>query len=66
MVRSFKEFQKEFGEPYYSRRQMAEALERCSKEHVVNRVIKRGKDFNIAMRILAIYKTLDGIIVEVD
>jgi len=63
---SYKEFLLEFdNEPKYTRRQMAEAMKQCVAEHVVNRVIQQGKDYNIAMQILAIHKTPEGIIVIV-
>lgn len=57
-------------EPVYTRRQMAEALERCSREYQVNRVIQSfngqvGPSCSIAMQILAVHKTPDGVVVIV-
>lgn len=65
-IRSFKEFSHEFdNEKIYTRRDMAEAIRKCQDEHVVNRVIQQGKDVNIAMKIIAVHKTPEGILVIV-
>lgn len=57
-------------EPVYTRKQMAEAMEACVREHTVNRVIQSftgrvGPTESIAMQILAIHKTPEGVMVIV-
>lgn len=62
----YAEFIRDFDtEPKYTRRQMAEAIRRCEEQHTVNRVIQKGKDCDIALQILAIHSTPEGIIVIV-
>lgn len=63
---SYRDFRHDFEtKPVYTRLDMDKAIEACVKEHTVNRVIMQGKDYDIAMMILAIRKTPEGITVIV-
>lgn len=65
-VPKFKEYIEKFNsEKIYTKADMTKALAEQEKVMVVNRVIQKGKDFDIALQILAIHKTPDGIIVIV-
>jgi hypothetical protein len=57
-------------EPIYTRKQMSDALAQQEKELTVNRVIQSftgrvGPDESIAMQILAIHRTPEGVMVIV-
>lgn len=69
-IQSWKDFQREYNEPRYSKREMDEALESLRKVLRVNRVIqsftgKVGPSESIAMQILAIHETPEGTLVIV-
>ena len=67
----YREWKRKFDtEPVYTRRQMAEALERQAREYTINRVIQSftgriGPNDSVAMQILAIHKTPEGVMVIV-
>jgi len=50
----------------YTKKDMAEAIEKVKEEMLVNRVIRKGKDVDIAMRILSIHTTPYGLLIYVD
>ncbi len=52
-------------EPFWTRRQMDEAMTACAKRHIVNRVICEGKDVNIVMQIIHVRETEEGLLVIV-
>ena len=69
-IQSWKDFQKEYDEPRYSERQLNEILEKQAEALRVSRVVqsfngKYGPDCSIAMQILAIHRTPDGMLVIV-
>ena len=65
-MESYKEFVYQFdNEKIYTRRQLAELLEQQAKRHIVNRVILKGKDVDIALQILSIHETPEGRVVIV-
>jgi len=65
-VRPWKEFQEEYNnKPIYTKKQHNEIVEQVIKQHTVNRVIQKGKDFDVALQILSIHSTPDGIMVIV-
>jgi len=67
----YREWKKQFDtEPIYTRRQLSEALDRQARELQVNRVIQSftgrvGPNESRAMKILAVHKTPEGIMVIV-
>lgn len=66
MLMPYKEFREEFNTKLvYTKRDMTEALEKQAKSFVVNRVIQKGKDFDIALKILAVHTTSEGTMVIV-
>jgi hypothetical protein len=68
---NYREWKERFNtEPVFTRKQMSDALEQQKKELTVNRVIQSftgrvGPDESIAMQILAIHNTPEGVIVIV-
>lgn len=65
-LRSYREFRDKFQtELVYTRKDLADAIREVENRHVVNRVIQEGKDCNIALRILTVHHTDEGLIVIV-
>lgn len=68
---NYKEFKREYEtELVYTRKQMDDALKKCIEEYTVNRVIQSftghvGPKESIALQILAIHKTPEGLLVIV-
>jgi hypothetical protein len=66
VLQNYSEFRREFDTKLvYTRRDFAEFRNKLEEEYVINRVIMRGKDINVALQILAIHKTPEGITVVV-
>jgi hypothetical protein len=64
--KTYKEFKHEYETKLvYTRKQVHEIIENITKENTVNRVIQKGKDFEVAMQILEIHKTTEGILIIV-
>ncbi len=62
----YADFLKEFDTvPVYTRKQYNEAIEKCIKENIVNRVILQGKDYNVPLQIVIIHSTPEGLTVIV-
>lgn len=67
-MKSFQQFQEEFNTPIYSRKELNKAIEDVVKSMTVNRVIQHvngRQDVQLALQILAIHQTHDGITVIV-
>lgn len=52
-------------EKVYTERQLSEMVDRLKREFVINRVIQKGKDCDIALQILEVHKTPEGYVVIV-
>ena len=60
-MESFKNFILKFdNEKIYTQRQMSEALNKQTQAFRFNRVIQRGKDFDVALQIIATVQMEDG------
>ena len=65
-MQSWKDFQHEYNTKLiYTKKQHNEILDTFIKQHTVNRVIQKGKDCDVAMMILAIHSTPEGMVVIV-
>jgi hypothetical protein len=49
----------------YTRKDLADAVNEAEKANLVTRVIRQGEDVDVAMRILAIHRTPEGLMVIV-
>jgi hypothetical protein len=60
-LKSYKEFREDFyNKPVYTKAQMKDALEEQAAKFIVNRVILQGKDDDVALSIVRVFKTEEG------
>ncbi len=65
-VQKYKEFKDDFhNKPVYTKADVVEMQKDWEAANIVNRVIQVGKDFDIALQIISVHRSPQGILVKV-